>query len=386
MKILYRRAVCIPGTFFLALFLPLPGPGFALADEPGTAVRSVGLQQSESSGGPYCGVYSLYGALRSLGIEIRFEDLLQTKYIGSESGSSLAELQQAARDFGAYAEPMGGLNAAALRVARHPIILHVRRPGKGTPFLHWVLFLGVDQDQARIVDPPNSVDVMSFAQLLSLWDGIGLVISKEPLEMGSVRWSSWLAQGAVLLLVAAALGVVHALRRLRKQALPSPAPGRIGSLVRPIRGSVMLLGVGCGLGILCDWLNPEGFFLNRTAVAQVVGRHFEPSLPLLSVAEVAAELRSQDSTIIDARLPADFEAGHLEGAINLPVFAGPIEREKLLASVNPAHRIVVYCQSDRCTWSHAVASDLVYRGFRNVAIFPGGWSEWRDYEQTNSGR
>ena len=119
-----------------------------------------------------------------------FEDFLKPAYVGSYNGSTLGELRQAVRSHGGYAEAMEQLTAASLQASSHPIILHVRRPGHNAPYAHWVLFLGVEQGKARIVDPPTAVQLIPFADLLSLWDGVGLVVSREPVNAWSMRRAS----------------------------------------------------------------------------------------------------------------------------------------------------------------------------------------------------
>lgn len=107
-------------------------------------VVSARVRRSEIAGGPYCGVYCAYAALRTLGLPVDFEQLLQPEFVGSYQGSTLGELRAAILHFGADAKPMYGMTASFLRSSTHPVILHVRRPGKGMPFQHWVLFLGVE--------------------------------------------------------------------------------------------------------------------------------------------------------------------------------------------------------------------------------------------------
>jgi len=139
--------------------------------------------------------------------------------------------------------------------------------------------------------------------------------------------------------------------------------------------------MACVLAGVWHLLSDEGFFRNQAAIAQVVSRHFEPSLPRLSLAAVEELMGRDEVTFIDARTPRAFAVGHLRSAINLPVFASLAERERILAGVKPAGTIVVYCQSEHCHWGKAVAADLYYRGFHNVALFPGGWKEWEQHER-----
>src|SRR5258708_6265410 len=92
-------------------------------------------QATNESSGPYCGIYSLYAALRMQGIQVSFDQLAQGKYVGSPMGSSLRELKQAAEDCGACAQPLEGMSPTTLRAARFPVLLHWRRPGRRRPYL-----------------------------------------------------------------------------------------------------------------------------------------------------------------------------------------------------------------------------------------------------------
>jgi rhodanese-related sulfurtransferase len=350
--------------FGLALTLASPDLSVVRAQSSGDDA------DPEISGGPYCGVYCVYAALHSLGIESRFEDLLDSRYIGSRMGSSLGELRRAVADFGARAEAMEGMTEASLRASRHPVIMHVRRPGKGTPYAHWVLFLGLEGNAVRLIDPPNPMQPLPLADLLALWDGVGLVVAKEAPPTTALRASSWLDHGIVLLTVVGVLGLAR--------LVVGRGPRRLALLGLPA--------VAVAMAVTAHLVHQTGFFSNRAAVAQVAGRYFEDAIPTVNRAEVVSLVGHPGVTIIDARIPRDYRAGHLPAAVNLPVYAGLGERGRVLADVKPTDRVIVYCQSDKCPWGHVIASDLVLRGYTNVAVFPGGWSEWDQHEQSESRR
>jgi rhodanese-related sulfurtransferase len=362
------------------------GPGVRIVSAQDTPheEKSPRPKTVEWSGGSYCGVYSLYAALRALGAETRFLDLVDRKYIASDHGSSLAQLQQAAEDFGLRASPMSGLTATSLRSAEGPVILHMRRPGRGTPFSHWVLFLGVEDGKARVVDPPNGVKLLDFATLLSLWDGVGLLLARQPPDTQIVRWASWIEQIVALVLVAALAASTHIFLTRALWRFGSAAIG--WSMVRSFAGALGLLGIAGGVAVCWHLLSDEGFFNNPRAVGQVIVRHFEPPLATVELTEVTSSLDRADVRLVDARLPEDFDAGHIPSAVNLPVLAGIFEREEILARFGPGERIIVYCQNETCPWSHSVASDMVFLGFRNVAVFPGGWQKWQEYERSKRKR
>lgn len=336
------------------------------------ASKAEGPVPSEISGGPYCGVYSVYAALRALDIDVRFEELLEHKYVGSYNGSSLGELSQAVVDFGCHAEAMQGLTAAALRAARHPIILHVRRPGLNMPYAHWMLFLGVEGDKARIVDPPNDVQLLPFAELLALWDGTGLVVSQEGAATCSLPLAAWFEQGVVLALAAILLLAIRLFNY------------RLGRIIPWGRGILVILIVSIALGTAFHLFREEGFLGNRSAVATVVGRHFKPKIPTISLADVESLSSQPGVYILDARYPRDFAAGHLPRAINLPIFAGLVERSRTLAAIPPDSQVIVYCQSKNCHWGEVIASDLVFRGYGRVTVFSGGWQEWERHGQSTT--
>jgi rhodanese-related sulfurtransferase len=248
----------------------------------------------------------------------------------------------------------------------------VRRPGFGTPYAHWILFLGVEGDKARIVDPPHAVQLLPFAELLALWDGTGLIVAKEPVNSWTLRVSAWLELGSVLLFGATVMG-------LARLVLERNARRR-----HPLVGLAILPAMAVGLAVAVHVISDEGFFHNRAALAQVIGGHFKPQLPALSVEEVAKAIHDPKVAFVDARLPRDYQQGHIPGAINLPVHSGLVERSETLARINPTNRVIVYCQSDRCPWGEVIASDLYYRGYRRTCVFPGGWKAWVRYERSRS--
>jgi rhodanese-related sulfurtransferase len=339
----------------------------ALALSAGSAAPAAD-RKPETSGGPYCGIYCLYAAFETLGIEVPFESLLRGEYVGSFQGSSLEELRRAAADHGAHALPLKAMTASSLRAADQPLILHVRRPGYQSTYAHWVLFLGVEDGKARILDPPNGVDMMPFAELLALWDGTGLMVSREPVNGWSVRAGGWLELG--VLCAVAVFGVALFRSLVRKSSR---------SMSRLIAETALFIVLPVALAVLVHSVHDEGFLRNRSAVAEVVGVHFEPDVPELSLPDVLRLLKTPNVSVVDARFPRAYAAGHLPGAKNLPVYAGLPERSRLLAELPPEGPVIVYCQSEYCPWGKMVASDLVLRGRRDVYVFRDGWAGWAEH-------
>ena len=76
---------------------------------------------------------------------------------------------------------------------------------------------------------------------------------------------------------------------------------------------------------------------------------------------------------IEAEVPADeFAAGHLPGAVNIPL----AELEARLAELDPAQEIVAYCRGPYCVLSFEAVAALRARGFQARRL-EDGLPEWR---------
>jgi rhodanese-related sulfurtransferase len=342
-------------------------------------------KDKELSGGPYCGIYNVYAALRSYHLDVDFEKLIDDKYIGSASGSSLAELQKAVQDFGARAQPVEGLTASSLRVAQNPIILHVRQPGFDSPYSHWVLFLGMEGDKARIVDPPNEVEPLPIDQVMAMTDGTGLAVSNEAPDVWIMSAASWVENGTLLFGAFLVVGAANILFSGWKKPKSRTKSGLIPRLALGAGRLITLAALAGLIGICWRLWCGNGRLYDADALALVVDRHFHADVPVVSLADVAASVNKPGVIIVDARLPRDYEAGHIPGAINFPISAGWIDGSRLLAGVPRGNRVIVYCQSESCTWSTEVASDIAFRGFTNVSVYHGGWVEWYQHEYVSHG-
>ena len=125
----------------------------------------------------YCGLYCLHAAAESLGKEIRFESLIDPRYIGSSEGSSISELTQAATDLGLHVKVLKNVTCNGLEHLSSPTILHVRENPTSPGNDHWVLVLGLGEGRVRIFDGAGKTEVMPLSRLAARWDGIALLIS-----------------------------------------------------------------------------------------------------------------------------------------------------------------------------------------------------------------
>jgi phage shock protein E len=103
-----------------------------------------------------------------------------------------------------------------------------------------------------------------------------------------------------------------------------------------------------------------------------------PAVTLASVAEAASIQANPpaDLVILDVRTQAEFDQGHLEGAVVIDFYAADFAEQ--LSQLDPSVPYLVYCQSgNRSGQATSLMADL---GFANVTDVDGGIAAWGQAE------
>ena len=101
-------------------------------------------------------------------------------------------------------------------------------------------------------------------------------------------------------------------------------------------------------------------------------------LPRITVAELRKQLGTAQLSLIDARSRAEFDAGHVPGAYNLPAHeaAGILEVQSIPVDINEL--VVTYCDGgEACYLSEYLG--LLLRDevqCKTVRVLEGGWTAW----------
>ncbi|WP_244602833.1 rhodanese-like domain-containing protein [Mesorhizobium delmotii] len=91
----------------------------------------------------------------------------------------------------------------------------------------------------------------------------------------------------------------------------------------------------------------------------------------ISREELVRRMRDDEVVLLDVRPQEEYAAGHLPGAINIPVG----ELEDRLAELPREKVIVAYCRGVQCVLSADALAILRTRG-RASRRFEGGFPEW----------
>ena len=152
---------------------------------------------------------------------------------------------------------------------------------------------------------------------------------------------------------------------------------------KTIKEIVILVGVAVGLAFGVNTLSPRGIALVGqwdTATGAISAR--VPVEDEYRVAEIdwlpdAKKIfDSGEALFVDARTKADYESGHIPGAVSLPVDQFDHRIESFLNRTPHDQPIIIYCSGRTCEDSHNLALLLTDSGFSDVRVLIDGFPGW----------
>lgn len=96
------------------------------------------------------------------------------------------------------------------------------------------------------------------------------------------------------------------------------------------------------------------------------------TLEPVDAAELAARARKGMVTVLDVRPAEEFAAGHLPGAVNVPI----VELRKRLKEFAKGKEVIAYCRGPYCLMSIEAVELLRAKGFKARRL-DGGLPQWR---------
>jgi rhodanese-related sulfurtransferase len=145
----------------------------------------------------------------------------------------------------------------------------------------------------------------------------------------------------------------------------------------------IILGVSIAAAFAFNYFSPAGIALVGqwdTSLGVVTARaKNDIVIDDIEIGTVDQATKLYDSgkyIFVDARSPEDYEAGHIQGAVSLPV--GQFE-EKIAAFLErypPEASIITYCSGRTCLDSHRLAEFLLDFGYDKVTVFIDGFPGW----------
>jgi len=99
--------------------------------------------------------------------------------------------------------------------------------------------------------------------------------------------------------------------------------------------------------------------------------------PTAITVEQAYRLYNAGVVFLDARMEAEYNFGHIKGAISLP-YKKVDEHISKISNLPKNSTLVTYCDGVGCDASIELANKLAELGYTNVRIFYSGWNDWQD--------
>lgn len=85
-----------------------------------------------------------------------------------------------------------------------------------------------------------------------------------------------------------------------------------------------------------------------------------------------------DALFVDARPESQYDEGHVQGALNLPVQGVEVYFVDAAERLSSAKAIITYCDGETCDLSHDLALFLKDMGMENVRVLVNGWTVWQE--------
>jgi len=137
-----------------------------------------------------------------------------------------------------------------------------------------------------------------------------------------------------------------------------------------LQRALVIVFAGAVLGLAANGLSPR-------RIPYITPPKAPPQIQDTVTLEEAKALWSGGTAFfLDARSPADYAAGHIAGALNLPVEEFDEHYPTIGRMLTPDSVIVVYCDGLDCDLSHHLMAKLRELGYHQVRLLVNGWTVW----------
>ena len=135
-----------------------------------------------------------------------------------------------------------------------------------------------------------------------------------------------------------------------------------------------------GPDIVQLWLELRDASATRLAEVERAARNYlGGDVEAISRDELRKRLRRNDVVLVDVRPAGEFHAGHIEGALSIPLD----ELDERLAELPADSEIVAYCRGEFCAYAYEAVRALRSAG-RSARRLEGGWPEWQLADQAGA--
>ena len=110
----------------------------------------------------------------------------------------------------------------------------------------------------------------------------------------------------------------------------------------------------------------------RADVERAAREYLGAPVEAVSREELRRRLRSGHAILVDVRPGHEFDAGHIKGAVSIPLD----ELDERLAELPTDTEVIAYCRGPFCAYAHEAVRKLTASG-RTARRLDDGWPEWK---------
>lgn len=111
-------------------------------------------------------------------------------------------------------------------------------------------------------------------------------------------------------------------------------------------------------------------------------RAFNAGIPVVFLLAAREWVQTGEGVLLDARPLEQYRAGHLPGALPMPLDAVDERLAEYAALLDMDTPVWMYCSGEDCADSLDLALKLRTYGFTDLTLYPGGYAEWKEYGGT----
>ncbi len=157
-----------------------------------------------------------------------------------------------------------------------------------------------------------------------------------------------------------------------------PGTGDGVQALHMMRQALFLICVSTILAFGANLLRPDGLELpGDWSVAARLTTPEGESL-LISLKDARHLFESGHAVFLDARPPGDFDEGHIQDAVCLPVQEFDAYFADVMDVLEGDKVLITYCDGDACRLSKDLANLLQEMDYPKVKVLHNGWTMWKD--------
>jgi len=334
-------------------------------------VNQVSARESFNPTAPYCGVQAVCLAARALNKDVDFNQMVTPQYIGSKQGSSISELRSLCESLQLRTKSFSYLTVNSLYGTVHPLILHTSAQAELRKYDHWTLCTGIKNGKAitwKVVGGQSICEEIPLDDLAAQWDGNALAVFGDQVSEATFTTFIWIEK-----IMLAGIGVVFFVVLVNINSSFRHYDKRINVCMGLF---VILVVPGIAYLIHSMVLYPGSFLVNDNTIKKIQEDYTISFLPKVSLDTVKKSCKDANTVIVDARMPYQYQQGHIENSVNIP-YAMPLDEVDAILKEHPKDiPIIVVYEPFGCSRAIDVFQRIKKLGFTNIYRFKDGWTEW----------